>query len=336
MTELRRDLVRDSWVLIANGKALKPSDFPINKSAAVSSRLGDEICPFCEGNERLTTREIDAFRPGGSLPDEPGWVVRAITNKYAMFGMKKESLEYNSSGIYSRCNGLGAHEVIIDTPQHGIQLHELKADQIFLLIKMLQKRFKALAVDERIKYIQIYKNKGLFAGASQDHSHSQILAYPMVPDRNKGVPKYFKEHGRCLICEMIEEESRQDRIIYESDYFIILSPYAARFSYEAWIIPKKHQKYFADIEDTEIKDLQAVLKGYLASMLACLDNPSYNVMINSAPVNVTGQDGYHWYIEIIPRLIISNAVEIASGYFINPVDPESAAQILRDGLLIEF
>ncbi len=335
MTELRRDMVRDSWVLIVNGKALKPSDFPINKST-VASRLGEEICPFCEGNENLTTGELDAFRTLGSLPNQPGWLVRAIPNKFAMFKMTKEDLEYRSCGIYSRCNGLGQHEVVIETPQHGIQLHELPASQIILLIKMLQQRFKALAADARIKYIQIYKNKGLFAGASQDHSHSQILAYPMVPDRNKGVPKYFNEHGRCLICQMIEEEIGQDRIIYESDHFIILSPYAPRFSYEAWIIPKEHQKYFADIDDAEIKDLQAVLKGYLASMLACLDNPSYNIMINSAPVNVSKQDGYHWYIEIIPRLIISNAVEIASGYFINPVDPESAARILRNELLIEF
>ncbi len=334
MTELRRDMVRDSWVLIANGKALKPSDFPINKSSV--SLLGEEICPFCEGNEALTPGELDAFRPNASLPNEPGWLVRAITNKYAMFAMKNEDLEFCCSGIYSRCNGLGQHEVVIETPQHGIQLHELEADQIVLLLKMLQKRFRALAADDRIKYIQIYKNKGLFAGASQDHSHSQILAYPMVPDRNKGLPKYFNEHRRCLMCQMIEEETGQDRIIYESDYFIILSPYAARFSYEAWIIPKKHQKYFADIDDLEIKDLQAVLKGYLGSMLACLANPSYNIMINSAPVNVSKQDGYHWYIEIIPRLVISNAVEIASGYFINPVDPESAAKILRDGLLIQF
>ncbi len=335
MTELRRDMVRDSWVLIANGKALKPSDFPIYKSM-ICSRLGEEICPFCEGNEALTTGELDAFRTPGSLANQEGWLVRAIPNKFAMFKMNKEILEYHSSGIYSRCNGLGQHEVVIETPQHGIQLHELPADQIILLIKMLQKRFKVLASDTRIKYIQIYKNKGLFAGASQDHSHSQILAYPMVPDRNKGVPKYFEEHRRCLMCQIIEEESGKDRIIYESDHFIILSPYAPRFSYEAWIIPKEHQRYFADINDEEIKDLQAVLKGYLASMLACLDNPSYNIMINSAPVNLHKQDGYHWYIEIIPRLVISNAVEIASGYFINPVDPETAAEIIRNELLIEF
>ncbi|KUG05063.1 galactose-1-phosphate uridylyltransferase [hydrocarbon metagenome] len=335
MTELRRDMVRDSWVLIANGKALKPSDFPIYKST-VSSLLGEGMCPFCEGNEALTTGELDAFRTQDSLPNQAGWLVRAIPNKFAMFKMNKEELEYQFSGIYSRCNGLGHHEVVIETPQHGIQMHELPAVQLTMLLKMLQKRFKALAVDPRVKYIQIYKNKGLFAGASQDHSHSQILAYPMVPDRNKGIRKYFNEHQRCLMCQMIQEEIERERIIYESDHFIILSPYAPRFSYEAWIIPKQHQKYFADINDAEIKDLQAVLKGYLGSMLACLDNPSYNVMINSAPVNISKPDGYHWYIEIIPRLVISNAVEIASGYFINPVDPETAAEVLRDRLIIEF
>ncbi len=335
MTELRRDLIRDSWVLIANGKALKPSAFPINKSAKTCP-LGDKVCPFCEGNEALTGGELDAFRQPASLPNQKGWLIRTVPNKFAMFKLNRDDLEYQSNGIYARCHGLGHHEVVIETPQHGIQLHELPSEQVSLLFTMLQKRFKVLAGDERIKYIQIYKNKGLFAGASQDHSHSQILAYPMVPTHNSGVSKYFREQGSCLLCQMIQEELGQDRIIYESEYFIILSPYAPRFSYEVWIIPKKHQEYFADIEEAEIQDLQALLRGYLGSMLALLDNPSYNIMINSAPVNVSGTDGYHWYIEIVPRLVISNAVEIASGYYINPVDPESAAELLRDGLLIQF
>ncbi len=335
MTELRRDVLRDSWVLIANGKALKPSDFPINKSALIY-RLGDEICPFCEGNEALTPGELDAFRQDGSTANQKGWLIRTVPNKFSMFRMNRDDLECYSTGIYTRCNGLGYHEVVIETPHHGIQLHQLPAQQISLLLRMLQQRFRALAADERVKYIQIYKNKGLFAGASQDHSHTQILAYPMVPEHNKGMPRYYQDQGCCLMCRIIQQEMGGDRVIYESEHFIVISPYAPRFSYEAWIIPKEHREYFADIEEEEIRDLQAVLRGYLSSMLALLDNPSYNIMINSAPVNVPRQEGYHWYIEIVPRLIISNAVEIASGYFINPVDPESAAELLRNGIIVQF
>lgn len=314
---------------------MKPSDFPINK-ISIASEFGEGICPFCEGNEALTTGELDAFRLPASLPNGPGWLVRVITNKFAMFNMRRPEMEYRSGGIYSRCNGLGYHEVVIETPEHGIQMHEMEDAQIILLLKMLQKRFKVLAADERVKYIQIYKNKGLFAGASQEHSHSQILAYPIVPDRNRGLLQYYSEHGSCLMCQIIEQELNQERIIYESDYFIILSPYAARFSYEAWIIPKRHERYFTDMSEAELKDLQVVMKGYLSSMLTCLENPSYNIMIHSATVNLPKHDAYHWYMEVIPRLVIANAVEIASGCFINPVDPESAATILRDGLLIKF
>jgi len=334
VTELRRDIVRDSWVLISSGKALKPGDFPINKSK-ISALGSEETCPFCEGNEALTTPEIAAYRPNGSQANEPGWLIRTIPNKYAMFKMKQGDLDIQSSGIYNRCNGLGQHEVIIETPKHGLELHELPAAQMKLLFEMLQQRYRALALDSRIKYIQIYKNRGLFAGASQEHSHSQILAYPMVPDKNRGLRRYFKEHRDCLICQIINEEMhQQERIIYEGEHFILISPYAARFSYEAWIVPKQHREHFVDINKEELYELQIILQGYLETMLACLENPSYNIMINSAPVNIDRQGVYHWYMEITPRLLIANAVEISSGYFINPVAPEAAAEILRDSLNI--
>jgi UDPglucose--hexose-1-phosphate uridylyltransferase len=338
MTELRRDIVRESWVLIAGGKALKPSDFLISKSYNnISTIVNPGVCPFCEGNEAHTPGELAACRINGSGPDEPGWLIRTVPNKYSMFNMRPGELAHCTDGIYSRCNGLGQHEVVIETPVHNLQLHELPEEQTINLIYMLQQRFKALAADPRIKYIQIYKNRGLLAGASQEHSHSQILAFPMVPDKNRGITSYYYEQGKCLICRIIADEIEQrERIIYESDHFVILCPYAPRFSYETWIIPKKHQSFFADIYGDEIKELQAVIRGYLASMLACLEDPSYNIMINSAPVNTPDIDAYHWYIEVTPRLVITNAVEIASGYFINPVAPEAAAQVLRDDLLIKF
>lgn len=336
MTELRRDIIRDSWVLIAAGKALTPGEFPINKNG-LKSGSREEVCPFCGGHESYTTDEVAAVRLDGSKSNTPGWLIRTIPNKYAAFEMLSGDLNIHQDGIYNWCCGLGYHEVIIETPEHSLELHELPAFQIELLFKMMMERYRALSADPRIKYIQIYKNRGLFAGASQQHSHCQVLAYPVVPDKNRGLPDYFNKHGECLLCQLLEQEKKaKSRIILETDHFVLLCPYASRFSYETWIIPKYHREQFVDIDDCEIKDLQILLKGYLASMLACLDNPSYNIMINSAPVNMPYQGGYHWFLEVTPRMLIANGVEIASGCFMNPVAPEAAADILRSCLLIEI
>ncbi|MFA7149206.1 MAG: HIT domain-containing protein, partial [Syntrophomonadaceae bacterium] len=203
--------------------------------------------------------------------------------------------------------------------------------QVYL---MLQQRYRYLAGDPRVKYIQIYKNRGLFAGASLEHSHSQILALPSVPRENKGLSKYYQQHGKCLLCTTLEaeRESRQ-RLIYESKHFQLICPYASRFSYETWIIPRRHTEHFADINDEELNDLAAIIKIFILAMLDCLNDPSYNIVINTAPVNQGFAGGYHWYMEIIPRLIVANGVEFATGFYMNPVAPEIAATMLREKIL---
>ncbi|MDD4548792.1 MAG: HIT domain-containing protein [Syntrophomonadaceae bacterium] len=329
MAELRKDLVRDNWVVIANDRALKPSDFPINRNG-VNISGNNTFCPFCEGNEAYTTNELSAFRKDNSKPDGPGWTVRTVPNKFSAFQLQGE-LDMVSTGIYKSCNGIGQHEVVIETPEHGVEFHDFSVDRIILVYRMLKQRYRELAGDSRIKYIQIYKNRGLFAGASLQHSHSQILAFPVVPDQNKGIPKYFNKTGQCLICDILEQEKEKaERVIYESNYFLVLCPYASRFSYESWIVPKRHTEHFSDISDEEIEDLADVIKGFFTAMLASLDDPSYNIMINTAPVNVPYQGGYHWYMEITPRLLIANAAELSSGYYMNPVSPEISAQIIRE------
>lgn len=333
MAELRKDLVRDNWVVIANDRALKPNDFPINKNG-VNFSGSNQICPFCEGNEKYTTNEIAAFRFNNSEPDEPGWTIRAVPNKFSAFQLEGE-MQAVTSGLNQCCNGLGQHEVVIETPEHGVELHEYTVERIELVYRMLQMRYRDLAGDSRIKYIQIYKNRGMFAGASLEHSHSQILAFPVVPEQNKGIVKFFNETGYCLLCSILDQEKEnKERIVYESDYFLVLCPYASRFSYETWIIPKNHTEHFADASEDEIKDLALVIKRFFISMLDSLNNPSYNIMINTAPVNVPYQNGHHWYMEITPRLIVPNAAELSSGYYMNPVSPEISAQILRDRMKI--
>ncbi|MEN6461283.1 MAG: DUF4931 domain-containing protein, partial [Syntrophomonas sp.] len=301
MPELRRDMVRDKWVVIATDRALKPNDFPINKQGMQNAEFNG-FCPFCEGNESFTPDEIAACRQNGSQANLPGWQVRTIPNKFSAFQLEGV-LEKEHAGIYSSYNGLGKHEVVVETPEHGIDLHQYSPERIEMIINMLKSRYNELSKDERIKYIHMYKNSGLFAGASLGHSHSQIVGLPLVPDENGGIARHFDQTGHCLLCDIIEQELKdQQRVIYETDNYLLICPYASRFSYETWIVPKKHTTYFGEINDKQISELAVILKQFISAMLACLHDPSYNMVIVSAPVNVNNPTGaYHWYIEISPR-----------------------------------
>ncbi len=289
-------------------------------------------CPFCEGREDCTTGEIAAVRIPTSLPDKPGWLVRSVPNKYPVFNLEGE-YDHKNCGLLESIKGLGHHEVVVETPWHYQEMHQRNPRHIGHLYHLLRHRYQVLQADERLKYIQIYKNRGLFAGASQEHSHSQILAYPIVPQHNVGIKRYYREHQRCLICDTIREESQnKERIILESEYFLLLCPYASRFSYETWIIPKQHKEHYGDISDAEIEDLALLSKEYLTVMMSILEQPAYNIIVNSAPVNSGDQEGYHWFIEIMPRLMVRNAMEIATDFFMNPVAPERSAQIFGQAI----
>lgn len=327
MPELRKDVFRDNWVVIVAENALKPGQFPINRNQVKANFDGSD-CPFCEGHEGRTTPEILAIRLPGSSPDTPGWLVRTVPNKFAAFNLEGE-LQRSREGLFERFNGLGHHEVVIETPWHYQEIQHRDIDHIAHLYRLLRQRYQELRGDDRIKYIQIYKNRGLFAGASQQHSHSQILAYPIVPKQCSAVGNYFEEYQRCLICDTIKAEfTNSIRIVAESEYFLVLCPYASRFSYEAWIIPKQHREHYGGISDAEIGDLASLSKAYIGAMMETLDQPAYNISINTAPVNSVLDKGFHWFMEISPRLMVQNGVEIGTGFYMNPVAPERAAQIL--------
>lgn len=329
MPELRKDKIKDTWVIIATEQALNPHDFPINKNG-VHIGGSDLSCPFCGGNEALTTPEIAAVRNNNSQPNTPGWTIRVVSSKYSAFRLEGE-LNIKNLEFYSTCNGLGQQEVIIGSPEHEMEFHKLSVERIELVYQMLQQRYRALSADSRVKYIQIYKNKGLFAGASQEHSHTQLVALPMDPENHQGLLSYFEKNRRCLLCALMESEKEEDkRIVFESDYFLLFCPFASRFSYETWIVPKRHTEHFSEISELEIKDLALTIKRFFNVMIDFLNDPAYNIVINTAPVNVPYMEGYHWWMEINPRFLLRNGLEISSGFYINPVAPEMAAAIWRE------
>lgn len=332
MSEIRKNAIKNKWVVVAEDRAMKPNDFPIAKNKPANS--GKEgFCPFCEGNEEYTPPEIAACRVNNSEPNNKGWLIRAIPNKFSAFELAGV-LETKSNGVYTAYNGLGRHEVVIETPEHGVEFHELSTEHLSMIIEILQQRYQELAQDERIKYIQIYKNQGLFAGASLQHSHSQIIGLPFDPGENAGLPIYYKNNGHCLLCNIIKQElHEQIRVVGETDNFIILCPYASRFPYETWIVPKQHAEHFGNLEKSQIPELANNLKRLTSAIMDGLEGPSYNVVINTAPVNTEYEPGYHWYIEVTPRLLVNAGVEIATGIFINPVGPELATEILKKALI---
>ncbi len=333
MAEVRRDLVKNNWVAVANDRALRPNDFPIARRGFNTCGEASGSCPFCEGNEALTPPEITAWRTGEQQADTPGWLIRTIPNKFSAFSLEGQ-LEEKRNGIYPCYNGLGQHEVLVETPEHGVEYHSLELERIEKIISMLKERYNVLAEEPRIKYIQIYKNRGMLAGASLEHSHSQIVGLPFAPMENQGLPQFYKEKGRCLLCEILkQEQDKKERIIYEGESYIIICPYAPRFAYESWIVPKRHTEHFGQISPAEEKELAFLTKKFTMAMLQCLDNPSYNFVINTAPVNVSYEPGYHWYMEVTPRLLVSAAVENATGVYINPVAPELAAGMLKESLM---
>ena len=258
MSEIRRNLVKNKWVAVAAQRALKPNDFPIAKKALEASNSAG-FCPFCEGNEAFTPPEITAFRENTEA-NSTGWLIRNIPNKFSAFELEGV-LEEKKHGIYTFYNGLGHHEVVIENPGHGVEFHELGLDRIEKILEIFRDRYLNLARDERIKYIQIYKNRGMFAGASLEHSHSQIVALPFVPDENTGLNDYYGTNNSCLLCDMMKQESNDgERLVISSEHYVLLCPYAPRFPYETWIIPKRHIEHFGDINNDELKELASVLK----------------------------------------------------------------------------
>ena len=332
MAEIRRDLVKNNWVAIAADMALKPHDFPINRRGIET--IGNHVfCPFCEGNELSTPSEIMACRDNGSEANAPGWSIRVIPNKFSVFHLEGV-LEKSHSGIYSNYNGVGMQEVIIETPEHGVDLHEFNQEKIEQVFRILKRRYNELSQDDRIKYIQIYKNRGIFAGASLEHSHSQMMALPFVPRWNSGLVDYYQKNEQCLLCAIMAQEKQNGvRLVYETEHFLLICPYASRFSYETWVIPRKHCEHFGAISEVEIKDLAMVCRAYTQMMVKSLQNPAYNFVFNTAPVNVPYQPGFHWYMEITPRLLVTAGVDIATGIYMNPVAPELSAALFRENML---
>lgn len=329
MPEWRKDPIVNRWVIIATERGKRPHDYKEIKEGKNSQE-----CPLCEGNEKQTPPEIIAYREAGTAKDTPGWWVRVVPNKFPALSIQGEPSRQDS-GVYQYMNGVGAHEVIVESTSHITGMDEQSEKQVEEIIWIWRDRSLDLRKDNRLKYIQIFKNTGRVAGASLEHTHSQLIATPLVPEdirrESEGMREYAHRHGSCVICDMISQEtSEKHRIIFDSDHFISFSPFASRFPFEIWITPKEHQFDFTQIREEQVRDLAYVLRNSLGKLSALIKNIPYNMALHTAPVNQGEERHFHWHLEIMPRLTIMAGFELGTGYFINPTPPEIAAQALRE------
>ena len=336
MTELRKDPIIDNWVIISTERGRRPLDYKIK-----TEEKKKDSCVFCEGNEGETPPEIFAFREKGTTENKPGWKVRVVANKYPALKMEEKKIILEEVGMFKKMNGLGAHEVIIETPYHHKDFDNLSIDNIVLILKTYRQRYLDLSRDKRIKYILIFKNYGIDGGASLEHPHSQLIGTPIIPQRIKeelkGAKEYFDHNGRCIFCDYIKQEIKsKDRLIKETEKYVAISPFAARFPFETWILPKCHSARYEEISDNDILNLARIMKEILFRIKKKLNNPPYNFIIHTAPSKVFStrewpdlDKKYHWHIEIIPRLTKIAGFEWGTGFYINTTSPEEAARILN-------
>ncbi len=329
MSELRKDPVVDRWVIITDDPALSPS---IPLSAPQSQDKA--FCPFCRGSEHLCPPEILANRPPDSLANDERWNLRVIPNRVP-FLVIEEDLKRHAEGIYDMVSGVGANEVIIETPHHGRRQSAMDREELENLFWAYRDRIIDLKKDRRMRHVLIYKNSGKPSGATIDHTYSLLLALPIVPrdivDELHGAQKHFDYKERCIYCDIISQEIRQEqRIIAETNTFLAIEPYAPRMPFETWILPKRHSCRFEEIEPKEVGDLSVIFKEVLAKLDRALNNPPYNYALHSAPFDSAYDRYYHWHMEILPRISIQSGLEWVSDLYVHSTAPEDAAHFLRN------
>ena len=351
MPEYRLDPLTGRMVIVAEERAARPHQFDI------TDKPFQDVCPFCEGNETFTPNETAAFRPADSAPNTPGWTVRVVPNKFPAVvageipaGLSDPSF-LQSGGT---AEGIGLHEVIIDTPRHVLSISALTLPEIAGMLAMYRLRLQALRTDSRWAFVQIFKNVGAAAGASLPHSHTQLVAMPFVPQslmpqlfswQKKGTQRQAGlYHKHCRWCERLESERQSgDRIVETTGHFVALCPFVSRFAGEMEIYPKYHESGFDKLETGLLDELAELLHRTVLRLEKAVfwmkDPLAYNIVLNTEPLRFE-RDGervdfsstFHWHFSILPSLARAAGFEWGTGLHINPVSPEQAARRMRQSL----
>jgi UDPglucose--hexose-1-phosphate uridylyltransferase len=329
MPELRKDPILGRWIIISTERGKRPTDFIVEKS---TSKGG--FCPLCPGNENTTPPEVLSYGRTNPTSNTPGWSMRVVPNKYPALVIEGE-LDKEGDGIYDKMNGIGAHEVLIESPNHDEAFTYLPPDRMVQVFYAFRDRLIDLGRDPRFRYVMIFKNFGRSAGASLEHSHSQLVALPILPrmivSEIEGGLSYYKYKERCIFCDIIRQEIKQEvRVVCQNDRFITITPYAPRSPFEMWILPHKHSSSYISMDEEGFKSLTDIFAESMRRLDKCIPNVPYNFVLHSAPLRSQPLEHFHWHFEIMPKLTMMAGFEWGSGFYINPVPPEDAARFLRE------
>ncbi|MGQ9473333.1 MAG: galactose-1-phosphate uridylyltransferase [Candidatus Caldatribacteriaceae bacterium] len=326
--EWRKDPITGTWVIIASQRSKRPYDFDL-----ISGKVQSYPCVFCEGMEECTPEEVFCVKDRGGR-----WQVRVVPNKFPALRREEELFGEKVGLFYERMGGFGVHEVIIETPDHNSSFADFPLEQMERVIYVYRERMRFWEKEERLRYCLIFKNQGLQAGASMFHSHSQLIATSVIPKKVEEelarAHEFYARKNQCIFCAFLEEESTKGhRLVFRNEHFLALVPYAARFSYETWILPVKHAASFTEIE--ALSSFSEVLKIVLQALGEVLGEPVFNFVLHGAPYYRDPRDDvykwiYHWHLEIIPFPVRMAGFEWGTGFYINPVAPERAASTLRE------
>jgi UDPglucose--hexose-1-phosphate uridylyltransferase len=319
MSQLRKDPIVGRWTIIATERARRPAAFVDHQSTATDQK----DCPYCQD---IASKGV--YESHG---------VKVVRSRHPILDDSKP-FERRGHGLYDVCHSYGSHEIVLESPEHIADMADLPPEQIKAVLQTYALRMQVHRKNPFIEYILAYKNYGVAAGSRNiGHSRSQIMSVPVLPmrvkDKTDGAEKYFDYHERCLFCDMVSQELKnKERVVVENEHFVVVTPFASRFPFETWILPKKHHCDFADGIAGYEEPLAAILKDILLRFKIGLNDPAYNYMIQTSPVQnpASFKESYHWHIEVMPRLTRVAGFERGTGFYICPIPPEMSAAFLRE------
>ncbi|OGE78297.1 MAG: galactose-1-phosphate uridylyltransferase [Candidatus Doudnabacteria bacterium RIFCSPHIGHO2_01_FULL_46_14] len=331
MSEFRQDIVTKNWVLIAQGRDKRPTDFKQLAASPIEMPEISKECAFCPGNEEKTGQEIVRY------PETGDWQVRVVPNKYEAVG---HIIGKRTEDFYISRPGIGDHEVVISR-YHNQPVAQQDIELIDTTLRAYIDRYHDLALHDEVQYIHIIQNHGMQAGASVVHPHSQIFAIPFFPHRISGeisgTRDFFEVNNACVYCEMIMFEMKEgSRVIFDTPDFLVVAPYASKMPFEIHILPKIHRSSFSKITISERKALAWVMKDVFGRLYERMKNPAYNYYIHTLPTRLSSgrrtfsdQECYHWHIVVLPRVNVWAGFELGTEVYVNPMPPEKAAKFFH-------
>ncbi|MGQ9624958.1 MAG: galactose-1-phosphate uridylyltransferase [Candidatus Bathycorpusculaceae bacterium] len=342
--EVRKDYLLNRWVVIATERGRRPTDFAKKEREQTKPSL----CPLCPSNEHMTPPAVMVYLKSGKgvkkVKDENGfrhknWIIRCIPNLYPAFTPPKEkipkTLTTESGNLFA---AVGHHEVLVESPNHDEHPANARIPQLIYVINAYVDRLRELSAKPYVRYVSIFRNHGLEAGASLSHAHSQIIATPFIPqlvkEEMEASKKFRKRDGKCVFCEILEKELDSPRLILENSHFAVFAPYASVHPMEFWIIPKRHEASLLELSQKEVETFAETLKACLSGLKSLVNDPPYNYGFHLT-LDKKAKGYYHWHLEVYPKLAIWAGFEKSTGVYINTVTPEVAAESMRKAVSTE-